>query len=262
MSAPKDERRRDRGWARCMTANHPKTAEVLKAERERTHFARFASAERPDIDLESIESCRPPAPDIACSTSTGERLAFELVELCPPEIAKAVGDDLKAGGGVSVVWPADPTERVLLKKLRNNYACDVPIDLLCYADGLLVTPDDVALARQVDARRCRRARPLPLDMVSRRAPRVFGRTGKPLSIVLRGCEIGALAAACVFYSRSAASCTHRTASIASSNHFGCEEPATRPAGFIENAFKRQLCDRPSSWRSISMSAAVRKNSVL
>jgi hypothetical protein len=133
-------------YGATMMANHPKTAEVLKADRERTNFARFASAERPDIDLESVESCRPPAPDIACSTSTGERLAFELVELCQPEVAKTVADDLKAGGGVTVVWPADPTQRVLLKKLRNSYACDVPVDLLCYTDRLLVTPDDVALA--------------------------------------------------------------------------------------------------------------------
>jgi hypothetical protein len=126
-------------------ANRPKTAEVLKADRERAIFGRFVSAARPDIDLATVQSCRPPAPDIACSTSTGERLAFELAELCPPEVAKTVGDDLKAGGGATAVWTADPTPYVLLKKLRNSYACDVPVDLLCYADGFLVTPDDVAL---------------------------------------------------------------------------------------------------------------------
>ena len=35
------------------------------------------------------------------------------------------------------------TPRELLKKLRKSYACEVPVDLLCYAD--LVTADDVAL---------------------------------------------------------------------------------------------------------------------
>jgi hypothetical protein len=121
-------------------------AEEKKALLERMIFARFASAARPDVDLATVQSCRPPAPDIACLTVSGERLAFELAELCPPEIAKAVGDDLKAGGGAASVPTADPTRRVLLKKLCKSYTCDVPVDLLCYADGYLVTPDDVVLA--------------------------------------------------------------------------------------------------------------------
>ena len=78
-----------------MTSNCARTAEDLKAERERAIFARFASLARPDIDLATVQSCRPRAPDIACSTASGERLAFELAELCPPEVAKAVGDDIK-----------------------------------------------------------------------------------------------------------------------------------------------------------------------
>jgi hypothetical protein len=78
-------------------------------------------------------------------------LAFELVKLCTPEVAKPVGDALKAGIGkvrvsATAVLTADPTRRELLKKLRKSYACEVPVDLLCYVDGLLVTADDVALA--------------------------------------------------------------------------------------------------------------------
>lgn len=129
-----------------MKPNRAPTAEDLKARRERTIFARFVCEARPDIDLATVQSCRPPAPDISCSTASGERLAFELAELCPPEVAKAVGDDLKAGGGATFVWAADPTRRVLLKKLHSSYACDVPVHLLCYADGLLITPDDDVLA--------------------------------------------------------------------------------------------------------------------
>lgn len=121
-------------------------AEEKKASLERNIFERFASAAHLDVDLATVQSCRPPAPDIACLTVSGERLAFELVELCSPEIAKAVGDDLKAGGGATFVPSADPTRRVLLKKLCKDYTCDVPIDLLCYADGYLVTPDDVVIA--------------------------------------------------------------------------------------------------------------------
>jgi hypothetical protein len=107
-----------------MTSSRAPTAEDLKAKRERTIFARFSSAARPDMDLATVQSCRPRAPDIACSTASGERLAFELAELCPPEVAKAVGDDLKAGGGATFTWTTDPTRRVLLKKLRACYTCD------------------------------------------------------------------------------------------------------------------------------------------
>jgi hypothetical protein len=118
----------------------------LKAARERTIFTRFAQAGRPGIDLSTIESREPPEPDIACATLSGERLAFELAELCPPEIAKAVDDDLKRGGGVSYVPTADPTRAVLLKKLGKRYPQSIgPVDLLLYADGYLVTPDEVAL---------------------------------------------------------------------------------------------------------------------
>jgi hypothetical protein len=132
-----------------MKLSRPETAEELKARRERAFFARFVSAAHPDIDLATVQSCRPRAPDIACSTSTGERLAFELLRLCTPEVTKPVGDALKAGIGkasvsATAVLTEDQTRRELLKKLRKSYACEVPVDLLCYGD-LLVTADDVAL---------------------------------------------------------------------------------------------------------------------
>jgi hypothetical protein len=117
----------------------------LKASRERAVFARFPLAARPDIDLGTIESRDTPEPDIACATFAGEGLAFELAEFCSPEIAKAVGDDLKRGGGVTFMWTADPIPRVLLKKLGKCYASAGPVDLLCYADGYFLTPDDAAL---------------------------------------------------------------------------------------------------------------------
>jgi hypothetical protein len=120
-------------------------SEDLKAHRERTVFARFAFGARSDIDRSTIKSRKPPSPDILCVTKFGEQLAFELAELCSPEIAKAAGDDLKRGGGATFAWTADPTRAVLVRKLRKTYASDVPVDLLCYADGYLVTPDDAVL---------------------------------------------------------------------------------------------------------------------
>jgi hypothetical protein len=121
------------------------SSDELKARHERTVFTRFALAARVAIDPVTVESRAPPAPDILCSTVLGEPLAFELVELCSPEIAKAVGDDLKRGGGATFTFNADPTRAVLMKKLRKTYVCDVPVDLLCYANGFLVTPDSAVL---------------------------------------------------------------------------------------------------------------------
>src|SRR5664280_1879534 len=92
-----------------------------KAERERKIFARYALAARSDIDPATIESREPPEPDIRCSTTDGTPLAFELVELCPEEVAKMVAGDVKRGGGVSFVWPGDPTRRILKEKLAKMY---------------------------------------------------------------------------------------------------------------------------------------------
>ena len=100
---------------------------------------------RPDIVPATIESREPPQPDIACATVDGERLAFELVELCTSEIAKATAVTAKRGGGVGFLWTADPTRNALLKKISKRYASAGLVDLLCYVDGFLVTPDDVAL---------------------------------------------------------------------------------------------------------------------
>ncbi len=121
------------------------TRNDAKAARERAVFAAFAKVARADIEPTTIESREPPEPDIACATLPGERLAFELAELCPPDVAKAVGDDMKRGGGVSFIWTSDPSRQVLLKKLGKQYSALGPVDLLCFAGGRLVSPDDLAL---------------------------------------------------------------------------------------------------------------------
>jgi len=105
--------------------------EEAKAAVERAAFAAFVKAARPDIDPGSIESRRPREPDITCVTLNGERLAFELVELCPPELAKAIGDELKTGGGVTdMIWTCDPSRAALLKKIGKTYTASGPVDLL------------------------------------------------------------------------------------------------------------------------------------
>ena len=155
-----------------MTSGPNLNSEKLKAHRERAIFARFAFAAGLDIDSETIESRRPPAPDISCATAFGERVAFELAELCSPDIAKAVGHDLKRGGGATFTWTADPTRTVLLKKLRKIYACDAPVHLLCYADGFLVTTDDAVLDEMREVIGTEGTRSVLLDLVPRRGRRV------------------------------------------------------------------------------------------
>jgi hypothetical protein len=53
-----------------------------KAERERAVFLRFALVAGKSIDPATIKSGAPGESDIACATFSGERLAFELCELC------------------------------------------------------------------------------------------------------------------------------------------------------------------------------------
>ena len=122
------------------------SSHLTKAAHERVIFAEFVSTGRPDIDPATIASCDPPAPDIACSTFDRERLAFELVELCAPEIAQSISADIKRGGGASFIRTSDPTAAAILGKLERTYVSPVPVDLLCYTGGRLVTPDDVIVA--------------------------------------------------------------------------------------------------------------------
>jgi hypothetical protein len=76
----------------------------------------------------------------------GDHLLFELGEVCAPEIAKAVYDDLKRGGGVTFVWTQDPTRTLLAAKFGKTYESAGPVHLLCHYGGRVVTPDDLVLA--------------------------------------------------------------------------------------------------------------------
>lgn len=98
------------------------TPDELKASRERTIFMWFSAAAPLDIDPSTITSREPPAPDIACATFRDERMAFELVELCSPEVAKMVGDFNKRRGRACFTYATDPSRDALLKKLKKQYA--------------------------------------------------------------------------------------------------------------------------------------------
>ena len=116
-----------------------------KAETEREIFKRFARAMSWHCESELIESLEPPEPDILFS-GLEHLVAFELAEICASDIAQQVAK-LKAKGGVSVIWTSDPTEEILLSKLGKNYLSNHPVELLCYMNDRVISPDSQVIER-------------------------------------------------------------------------------------------------------------------
>ena len=116
---------------------------VLKAARELQVFEDFRSRCGKPIDRH--RTCDPPEPDILCKMS-GEYVAFELAEVCSPEIPRATSHILPKGG-VSFIWASDPVPEIARKKIRKskNYRTDYPIELLFYTDGRAVLPPDMSI---------------------------------------------------------------------------------------------------------------------
>lgn len=76
-----------------------------KSERERRVFQRFLDAFPKQLPGTSFESRKPPEPDILCTYQTGERVAFELAEICDSDIAELVNrrDTKTRSTGVSAL---------------------------------------------------------------------------------------------------------------------------------------------------------------
>jgi hypothetical protein len=87
-------------------------------------------------------------PDIFCTFQNGEDVAFELVEICASDLAIHISK-LKE----EVLRTSDPTEEIILNKLTKSktYKTQLPIELLCYTNARVVSPDDLIIAV---ARRC------------------------------------------------------------------------------------------------------------
>ncbi|MBK7674559.1 MAG: hypothetical protein IPJ27_07160 [Candidatus Accumulibacter sp.] len=115
-------------------------SEDTKGQAEIEVFQRFIEASGLPIDRERIEKRAPPEPDIRCHHETEGAIAFELVEMCDPRLAKSIA---KLNEGY--LRTADPSASIISKKLRKNYETDAPIELLCYVSGRIVTPDSVIL---------------------------------------------------------------------------------------------------------------------
>lgn len=114
--------------------------EQQKAEVELAVFREFISKAGIDIDPASVS--KPGAqsePDIFCTLSSGEQVAYELVEICSPDIAATLSKLRNGGAGCLVT--SDPTEKKLRQKLHKTYRTILPIELLCYTNGRVVSAD-------------------------------------------------------------------------------------------------------------------------
>jgi hypothetical protein len=116
------------------------SSEQTKGAYEVEVFRRFIEAAKLPIAPSSVEKREPPEPDIRCLHSTDGPIAFELVELCDPNLAKAI-----ATLSTEYIRTSDPSARIVSKKLRLSYDTNLPIELLCYTDGRIITPDDVII---------------------------------------------------------------------------------------------------------------------
>ena len=119
------------------------SSEAQKSEIELRVFAGFVKISGLPIDLASVEKRLPPEPDLLCVHATEGAVAFELVELCDPNLARALAAPRPNADGVEYIRTSDPSWTIVLKKLRKTYQTERPVELLCYTDGRIITPPDV-----------------------------------------------------------------------------------------------------------------------
>ncbi|MHB8150224.1 MAG: hypothetical protein ACYDIB_08675 [Desulfobulbia bacterium] len=125
--------------------------EEQKAKIELQVFWEFVAMAGIDIDPASIiKHGRPSEPDIYC-TLNGEEVAYEAVEVCSPEIAATLTLLRKGKREGTPFSVSDPTAEKLFDKLQKSYNTTRPIELICYVNGRVISPDDVILS---EARQC------------------------------------------------------------------------------------------------------------
>jgi hypothetical protein len=118
-------------------------SEADKAKREIAVFTRFVEVSGIPVDVGTVEKRVPPEPDLLCSHQSDGLVAFELVELCDPNLAKVFADPFRPGS--EYIRTSDPSGWIVRSKLRKSYETSHPIELLCYTDGRVITPADVII---------------------------------------------------------------------------------------------------------------------
>jgi hypothetical protein len=119
------------------------SSESAKGEIELRVFADFIALAQLPIRLSSVQKRWPPEPDLLCAHDTEGPIAFELVELCDANVARALAAPRPTAQGVEYIRTSDPSWSIVLKKLRKTYETKYPVELLCYTNGRIITPSDV-----------------------------------------------------------------------------------------------------------------------
>ena len=89
-----------------------------KAAREMQVFEDFVNRSGLPIDHQSIRKCDPPEPDILCKVS-GEYVAFELAEVCSPEIPRESSHIPPTVGVSNFIWSGNPVPETARKKIKK-----------------------------------------------------------------------------------------------------------------------------------------------
>jgi len=112
-------------------------------------FSKFVMKGNFLYDLDTVEKRSPPEPDIICTHQVSGVVAFELVEICDSKLAEF--NATVEVGGVYYMRIADPTTKIVEKKLSRTYETRYPIELLCYTEGRVGTPAST-IAKTIFAR--------------------------------------------------------------------------------------------------------------
>ena len=117
-----------------------------KAAREMQVFEDFVERSGFLIDRQSIRKCDPPEPDMLYKVS-GEYVAFELAEVCSPEIPREISHIPPTEGVSKFIQSGNPVSEIARKKIKQSkdYRTDYPIELLFYTDGRVVQPPDMSI---------------------------------------------------------------------------------------------------------------------
>src|SRR5688500_2290846 len=103
--------------------------EAQKGMEEVETLRRFIARSGVALDPSTVEKRAPPEPDLLCQGAEGP-VAFELANLCDPEIAKVIAAGPRAR--TDAFSTADPSASIVRKKLRKAYTTNSPIELLVY----------------------------------------------------------------------------------------------------------------------------------
>jgi hypothetical protein len=107
-------------FGRGMHMGNGKSAAADKAARELSIFHEFMEVSGLRIGPASVENRAPPEPDIRAMVDGEGPVAFELTEICNPELAKDIADHDRRGTPHKFHMLDDPSAGTLRSKLGTS----------------------------------------------------------------------------------------------------------------------------------------------